>query len=100
MERYKRKFKEASSYIFNKDLINKDSIKKILHRLNLNGYEFKWFKDGLYHFVKGDNQTGFIEIVCSQEQLFNGDIEYMTKKDLSLDSNRQRQEIQKFKKQI
>ena len=109
MEKYKRLFNEGrgkDDYDFDMTLTDKTAIRKFLAvemDADLHGYSFSYFEDGLYTFSKKEddyNNSNYgksISIVVSQEQLFNGDIDFMTQNDMSLDSNRQRKEKQKFK---
>jgi len=52
--------------------------KSILKRVNINGYKWIYFEKGLYAFQRYDQGKGYSLIRCSEEQLFNGDIEFMT----------------------
>ena len=104
LERYKRRFEEK--YDFDMTITDKKSIKKFLDtemKLNLNGYIFNFFENGLYHFSKRDDDFNsptygkYMTMVVSQEQLFNGDAEFMAKNNMTLDDSRKRKEVSKYK---
>ena len=63
----------------------------------LNGYVFYLYEEGLYHFSKREddynnqNYGKYLEITVSEEQLHNGDLEFMVKHNLTLDESRQKQ---------
>lgn len=61
----------------------------------VNGYELMLMANGLNYFSKKET-AGCLEIVCTDEQLKNGDIQFMTKHGLTLSPERIRKEVRKF----
>ena len=50
---------------------------------DLNGFEWWVFIEGVHYFNKREGR-GFVEVCCSEEQIDNGDIEFMCAKGLTL----------------
>lgn len=61
--------------------IKRDTL-NLLRGKKLNGYEWIYFEDGL-HFFSKKLETGYSSIACNQEDLNNGNIEYMAEKGLT-----------------
>lgn len=71
-----------------------------MKNLSFNGYTCFAHSHGIYSFKKKDT-GGYWEIECTEEQLINGDIEFMTLHGLTLSPERRRNEIRKdLKKQF
>lgn len=63
--------------------INKSELKN----LSFNGFQWFSFNNGIHSFSK-KSPKGFMHIQCSDDQLHNGDIEYMAEHELSLGAER------------
>ena len=52
---------------------------------NVNGSGYSWggFWDRKHHFIKGDYKTGFLHIKANEQDLENGNIDFMTANNLS-----------------
>ena len=69
---------------------NKKEYYKDLHKSkDLNGFNWWGFIEGVHYFSKQED-VGFAEICCSEEQLDNGDIEFMCENGLTLSDERRR----------
>ena len=71
-----------------------------MKNLSFNGYTCYYHHNGIYSFQKKVDK-GYSQIECTEEQLTNGDIEFMTLHGWTLSSERRRNEIRKYlKKQL
>lgn len=61
--------------------------KNFLRQLKPNGYSWTHFRDGIYYFSRKE-QTGYSQICCSEEQLTNGDLEFMAENGYTLSNKR------------
>ena len=61
----------------------------------INGYEWFDFDRGIHSFQK-KTEKGWLLIECSEEQLHDGDIEFMTLHGWTLSKERKRKIIKKF----
>ena len=50
---------------------------------NINGYSCFSIHKRIYSFMK-KTDTGYFQIECTEPQMHNGDIEFMTKHDLTI----------------
>jgi hypothetical protein len=66
-----------------------------MKNLSFNGYTCFCHSHGIYSFKKKDN-GGYWEIECTEEQLSNGDIEFMTENGITLSAERKRNEVRKY----
>lgn len=51
--------------------------------LVINGYQWIYFSDGIHCFSKKD-ENGYSVIECTEKQIKNGDIEFMTEHNLTI----------------
>jgi len=60
--------------------------------------EYHWFSHyrGVHAFQKQQSDGKFCEIECTEEQLHNGDIEFMTLHGLTISKDRKRRTEQKY----
>lgn len=67
--------------------------------LTVNGYQRYLIMDGIHYFQRREPDGRFARIMCEEEQLKNGDIEFMTENGLTLSEERKKKYIKKRKKQ-
>ena len=62
----------------------------------VNGYTWSFFENGIHTFTRkeGDKHSC---VECTEGQLSNGDIEFMTKNGWTLSLERKRKEIRRYK---
>lgn len=77
--------------------INEVSDTEKYRDLSYNGYKWVGVEDGIHTFSK-QSGNGFYVIECTEEQLSNGDIEFMTERGITLSVGRKRSEQQKSKR--
>lgn len=66
--------------------------------MRFSGFRWAFFEKGIYTFTKeSSTQKGKTVVVeCSEEQLSNGDIEFMCENGLTLGDERKAEEIAKY----
>jgi hypothetical protein len=69
---------------------------------DVNGYSCYWIEKGIYSFSKKTPKgpTRYSTIECEEEQLTNGDIEFMTLNGLTLSDARKKAYQKKFTNDI
>ncbi len=77
--------------------VNEVSDTEKYRNLSYNGYKWVGVEDGIHTFSK-QSGNGFYVIECTEEQLSNGDIEFMTERGITLSVGRKRSEQQKSKR--
>lgn len=68
-----------------------------LKLINHNGFKWFSFSNGIHSFSKKTDK-GFTVVECSEEQIYNGDLEFMCENGLTIDKVRKAKEIKKFLK--
>lgn len=54
------------------------------NKLSYNGYECYMKTKDLYYFSKKDTNGKYLEIICTENDMKNGNIEFMCQHDLTL----------------
>ncbi len=52
--------------------------KTTLRAMSPPDFTYGGYWDGLYHFIKGDYSTGFVDMAANDEDLTNGNLEYFS----------------------
>ncbi len=73
------------------------SVKNKLIGCIINGYQWFCYHKGIYAFQK-KAANGYLIVECDENQLINGDIEYMTQHDLTIGKKLKNSIIKKYEK--